>query len=101
MLFGLRQAFSRDGGNILAINPGKAGVRNIVADHSVDDHPDAAVAEQVLHEDLGAQMREGEAGPLDVAFDELGPEPMLDWRVVIPRGAEMDDMLDIRPPGCV
>ena len=53
----------------------------------------ATVAEQILHEDFRPQVGEGKARPFDVALDKLMPRMVRDPGIVIPTGAEMDDVL--------
>ena len=50
-------------------------------------------SKQILHEDFRPQVGEGKARPFDVALDKLMPRMMRDPGIVIPTGAETDDVL--------
>jgi hypothetical protein len=60
---------------------------------AVHDKTSTAVTEQILHEDFRAQVREGEAAPLDIALDELVPSVMGNARIIVPAGTQMHDVL--------
>ena len=62
-------------------------------DYPVHDRLLAAVAEHVLHEGFGAQMRVGKSRPLNVSFDQLVPCPMANGGVIPASGAQMHHVL--------
>ena len=64
-----------------------------MADHTVRHVALASITEQVLHEDLGAEMGEAHFGTLDVALDELMPAVVRHTGVVVAARAEVNDVL--------
>src|ERR1700723_1412459 len=89
----IKQAGGSDCCYILTVNPAEPCGADVMLDNSTLDIALPAVAEQVLHEDLGSQMSESDTGPLDVAFNELVPAIMRNARVIVPACPQVNDML--------
>ena len=93
MRFRVQQARRSNGGHILNVNPAPPGLADVVPDDAVLDIALPAVAQQVLHKDLGPQVRKGEPAPFDVSLDKLVPAIVRHAGVVVAAGAKVDNVL--------
>src|SRR5271163_1465342 len=90
-----------DFSDIFAGDETQALIANVIPENSVARCRNAAVAQDVFHEDLGTQMRVGDTQSCDIPFDELVPTIMGDIGVVRAASAKMDDVLHARLLCCV
>jgi hypothetical protein len=91
--FRVQQASGSNGGHILNVNPAPPGRADVMPDDAFLDLALPAVAQHVLHKDLGPQVREGESAPFDVSLDKLVPAIVRHAGVVIAAGAKVDKVL--------
>src|SRR5271156_74397 len=90
------QDSGRDFGDIFAGDETQALIANVIPENSIARSRNAAVAQDVFHEDLGTQMRVGDTRSCDIPLDELVPTIMGDIGVVRAASAKMDDVLHAR-----
>src|SRR6478752_5560233 len=86
----ISQARGRDCSNIVTINPAHPTRPDVMANDPIAHDRNSAVTEKIFHVDFRAEMGVRNAGPFDVAFDELVPAMVRDLDVIRAAGSEMD-----------